>query len=621
MTSTAFIDVGAAAGATGIAEAPAGNSSVPQASNAGAPADFRSNWQEILKALTGAGPVNANQSPSSQLRETSLQSNANAIAQQGTLSANIRTDAGPAAGARTAGRTRVASDELRKGHAQKLAANTSSDSAAAAPVTLTPETPAISLIGIPVTAAAPVAGVPLPASIKASPVVQAGFLFVESDAGAARPSPVTELASASLAQVKANTLAGRVEQGREDTSEETVPVLDLRTDSSAATDHFAAAAGRMPQPLGENATEKLTAKEQFATARVAAAHVRSAESRPTPVQSVATHAVSTIDNPPIPPSEERAAPQQSGNGIVAAPSMPGNHAEFAGGPKIAVASGIASTAQETQRLSATANPATLDSAIAAPHARGEGRQPQATAADARDTSASRVKQTAVVSGMAQAGVPSAAHTLPSSYIAHAQNPAAAADPLTAAALTKSDGANDLRMARDETQPQGTTGSTAHDPFAELDAHGTEPAATWLQAGTHHAEAGYLDPSLGWVGVRAQSSGSALHAAILPGSGEAAQTLGGHLTALNSFMSEHHGRSSTVTLASPDQGQPQGGFSPSGGHSDEGSAQRQSREGQAQGDAAPFTLQAATNTSTRTQALANPDGHVYPRDGVHISVIA
>jgi hypothetical protein len=620
VTSTAFIDVGAASSATGIAEAPAGNRSVLQAANAGAPAGFRSNWQAILNALAGAGQVNGTQAPPSQLREVLSQSNAKAIAQRASLSTNIRSEAELAVGAHAAGRPRVASDESRKGHAQKLAANTGSDAAAVAPVTLTPETPAISLIGIAATAAAPVAGVPLPASVKASPVVQSGLGFVESDAEPAHPSPVTEPTSASLAKVNANTFMGRVEQGREDTCEETVSGLDLRTDSSSTPDHFVAAAGRMPQPLGENATEKLTGKEQFATPKVDAAHARSAESRPAPAQSLAAHAASTIDDPPIRASEERAALQQSGNGIGDATSMPGSHAEFAGAKNIAAAAGTASTAPRTQPVSGTANPTPLDSESAGQQVRGEGWPQQATAAEARVASTSRVKQTATISG-AQAGVASAAHTLPSSYLAHSQNPAAAADSLAAAALTKSESANELRVARDETQPQVAMGSAAHDPFAALDTHSTAPATTWLQAGTHHAEAGYLDPSLGWVGVRAQSSGSALHAAILPGSGEAAQALGGHLTELNSFMSEHHGRSSTVTLALPDQGQPQGGFNHSGGHSGEGPAQRQSHEGQAQGDAAPFPSQAATDTGTRTQVRLDSDAHVYPRDGVHISVIA
>jgi hypothetical protein len=593
VTSTAFIDVAAGAGAAGIAEAPAGNSSVPQAVNAGASADFRSNWQEILKALAGAGQVEANQAPLSRLRETSLPSNAKAIAQQGSRS-----------------RSEGSSHEPRKGHAQKLAANTNSEVAAAAPLLLTPESPAIGLIEIPASVATPVDGAWLPASIKASSVVQAGFATAEGE-------PESTSAELMPAASTATNVSTDIAKPFSD--------LDLRTDSSSAPGHFAdggdgdkSVRARMPQALEENASdsEKLTGKEQFATARVGAAHVRFADSRP--AQALAAHSAPTVDDPPV--HEDGTTPRQSETGIVAATSVQVSHAEFAGAQKIAGASGAASTTPGAQQLSGAANATPLDSVAMAQAARGEGRPQRVSAGDPRDTSAPRLKQTATISGMAQAGVPSAARSVQASYSAHYQSQAGAADPLTAAAMTRSGSANELG-ARDEMQPQVSMGSAAHDPFAELDARTAAPAATWLQAGTHHAEAGYLDPSLGWVAVRAESSGSALHAAILPGSGEAAQALGGHLTALNSFMSEHHGRSSTVTLASPDQGQAQGGFNHSGGHSGEGEAQRQSHEGQAQGDAAPFTSTPATDTGTRAQARVHADAHVYEHDGVHISVIA
>jgi hypothetical protein len=46
---------------------------------------------------------------------------------------------------------------------------------------------------------------------------------------------------------------------------------------------------------------------------------------------------------------------------------------------------------------------------------------------------------------------------------------------------------------------------ASDTFSALDIAGSMPASTWLHAGVRHAEAGYLDPSLGWVGVRAEAA--------------------------------------------------------------------------------------------------------------------
>jgi hypothetical protein len=166
--------------------------------------------------------------------------------------------------------------------------------------------------------------------------------------------------------------------------------------------------------------------------------------------------------------------------------------------------------------------------------------------------------------------------------------------------------------RDENQPAV---STMHDPFAALDSRGTAPAPTWLQAGAHHAEAGYLDPSLGWVGVRAEANGSAVHATLVPGSGEAAQALGSHVAALNSFLAEHHGRSSTITLASPDQGQQQSAHSNSSGSSSQQHPHQQS----SRGNTAAVTLAPAASTST--QSRTNTDAPVHSREGTHISVIA
>ena len=65
------------------------------------------------------------------------------------------------------------------------------------------------------------------------------------------------------------------------------------------------------------------------------------------------------------------------------------------------------------------------------------------------------------------------------------------------------------------------GTAAEETFAAMDA-GTEVGTPgWIHAGGHTAEAGFEDPALGWVGVRADLSGGNVHAALMPGSAEAA----------------------------------------------------------------------------------------------------
>jgi len=118
-------------------------------------------------------------------------------------------------------------------------------------------------------------------------------------------------------------------------------------------------------------------------------------------------------------------------------------------------------------------------------------------------------------------------------------------------------------------------SGPRDAFSAMEAaHATLPP-TWIRAGMHHAEAGYLDPALGWVGVRADASGSAVHAALMPASAGAAQVLESHLSGLNAFLSEQHGPLATVTVGNFDSGLGgQGsGVSP-GSHSDAGNSGRE-----------------------------------------------
>lgn len=78
-----------------------------------------------------------------------------------------------------------------------------------------------------------------------------------------------------------------------------------------------------------------------------------------------------------------------------------------------------------------------------------------------------------------------------------------------------------------------------------------PISRWTLAGSHRAEAGFHDPSLGWVSVRAQAGAGGIHAVVVPASDTAAQVLNTHLAGLNAHMTSQYEHLSTVTLASPD----------------------------------------------------------------------
>lgn len=131
-----------------------------------------------------------------------------------------------------------------------------------------------------------------------------------------------------------------------------------------------------------------------------------------------------------------------------------------------------------------------------------------------------------------------------------------------------------RVEARQTMPHATL-EGPRETFAALDAAPAGPLPTWIHAGVHRAEAGYLDPSVGWVGVHAEVVGSGLHAALTPSSTEAERVLGGHLVGLNEYMSEHHGASATVTLTAFESGQ--GGAAP-GSYSESGSGGRETASG-------------------------------------------
>lgn len=110
----------------------------------------------------------------------------------------------------------------------------------------------------------------------------------------------------------------------------------------------------------------------------------------------------------------------------------------------------------------------------------------------------------------------------------------------------------------QTAPSAAHDMAAHDMFAELDARPPGSAPTWLHAGAQHVEAGFEDPALGWVSVRAELGGGGVRAALVPGSDHAAAALNTHLAGLNAFLAERHAGVGAVTVAAPETRSPEWG---------------------------------------------------------------
>jgi hypothetical protein len=99
-----------------------------------------------------------------------------------------------------------------------------------------------------------------------------------------------------------------------------------------------------------------------------------------------------------------------------------------------------------------------------------------------------------------------------------------------------------------TSPRITTGTSGQETFSALDAAPTAGMPTLIHAGANRAEAGFQDPVLGWIGVRADGTGNSVHAALVPGSADAVEALGGHLAGLNAYLADQHTPVEPVTLA-------------------------------------------------------------------------
>lgn len=172
---------------------------------------------------------------------------------------------------------------------------------------------------------------------------------------------------------------------------------------------------------------------------------------------------------------------------------------------------------------------------------------------------------------------------------------------------------------------GGMGSPARpDAFAALDAHPGHSEPTWVQAGAQRAEAGFNDPSLGWIGVRANLAGGAVHASVLPGSADAAQALGGHLAGLNAHLAEHHIPVNSLHMATPlrhDLGSGQGGLGQGNAHQQgQGNGQQPwaGNPGEAQRLSSPGSG-FAERTATAERGSMTASGSVMTA-GRHVSVI-
>ena len=166
-------------------------------------------------------------------------------------------------------------------------------------------------------------------------------------------------------------------------------------------------------------------------------------------------------------------------------------------------------------------------------------------------------------------------------------------------------------------------TSARDTFSALDA-GTSPGTpAWTHAGSQYAEAGFRDPALGWVSVRADLNAGGIHATLVPGSAEAAQALNGHLAGLSTHLVEQQFPVASLTMASPSESGMENGM---------GQRMQQGAEGNPQGNApeeSPAGSQESAPPAASTTVLdalaqagnREPLARTGELRGTHISVMA
>jgi hypothetical protein len=166
-------------------------------------------------------------------------------------------------------------------------------------------------------------------------------------------------------------------------------------------------------------------------------------------------------------------------------------------------------------------------------------------------------------------------------------------------------------------------TSASDTFAALDRGSALGAPSWTHAAGQHAEAGFEDPALGWVGVRADLNPSGVHATLVPSSTDAAQALSGHIAGLSSHLAEQQAHVASLSMASPGGSATDSGagqlMRQGTGENTQGNVPEQSQAGSQKSG----LLESSASAQAVTAGSGAPDTRTYPDElrGTRISVMA
>ena len=176
-----------------------------------------------------------------------------------------------------------------------------------------------------------------------------------------------------------------------------------------------------------------------------------------------------------------------------------------------------------------------------------------------------------------------------------------------------------------THQESQTYRTDSTPVLDMDVRDTQ--TRWVQVGTRHAEAGFHDPSLGWISVHAERDANGLHAVLIPSSNDAEKMLGAHLNGLNAHLVSDHIQISPVTMSTVHDNRLESGIGSgteqrNGGNRDNNeSGERHQNHAGKQVDEVPIFRSLWSRDDLNQHESAPPRVRASDWYGMHVSVVA
>jgi hypothetical protein len=156
--------------------------------------------------------------------------------------------------------------------------------------------------------------------------------------------------------------------------------------------------------------------------------------------------------------------------------------------------------------------------------------------------------------------------------------------------------------------QTASSTSTAETFSALDGASNSMQPTWIHAGAHQAEAGFEDPALGWVSVRAGVNAGGISAVVVPGSADAIEALGAHMAGLHDYLAEQHSPVGTLTLGTAENSGTDTGLNQGTQHQ---GTQHQGQQQSAQDN--PANAQALSSIQPASTATASARATLMSRD--------